>query len=395
MLKIFRRKIVAKIVLWSLLILILPGFILYGIYSRDPSRQQIKYAGIIDNKNVPFSELYQSLASVKTQVFLNYFNKPEMIDSFLKNRPLMAKVAWDRLIMLKEARKRKIKVSDKDVVGFVQTHPLFVRDGRFDDRSYVHILRYSFGLEPRGFEEIVRENLEIRKLNDIITKDVTVNDEDVAESYKKDFEKFKLSYIAFEPKAFLDKVTVDEAAMKDYYENHKNDFVLPDQDKTSVRQAQFDEVKEMIRTYLAEIEARKAALASAEEAYKKISKSMAANETLEASAAKLGLKVDTTEPIAKSDYVEGMGEADKIIETAASLKDNQVSAPIETKKGAMIIKLVEIQKIDEEKFKKERPEHSKVALDRKKTKVLEEWLRGLEGKATLNITFEEIDKYLR
>jgi hypothetical protein len=40
-------------------------------------------------------------------------------------------------------------------------------------------------------------------------------------------------------------------------------------------------------------------------------------------------------------------------------------------------------------------DYSKVALDKKKNRILEEWLKDLESKNTLNMSFDEIDKYLR
>lgn len=394
MLKIFRKKIIAKIVFWALIILILPGFVLYGVYSRDTTKGA-KYAGMIDNKKVSFSDLAESFSSVKTQILLNYFNQPQIMDNLLKNRSLLAKVAWDRLIMLKEAKKWRIRTVDSEIVEFIRNHPLFVRDGRFDDKSYSHILRYSFGLEPRGFEEIVRQNLSIKKLNDLITKDITVNDDEILQAYRKDSEKFKLAYVLIDPKNFVDKVTMDEQVIKDYYEAHKAEFMLPGEDKTTVRAAGFDEVKELIRTYLAEKDARKLALAAADDTYKNISEAMAGGESFEKVVVRLGLKAGTTEFFAKSDYLEGIGEAEKLVDTAVALKPEEASKPIDTRRGILIVKLVDQQAVDEEKFKTQKEEYAKIALERKKNKVLEDWLRGLEAQTSLNITFEDIDKYIR
>ena len=397
MLKFFRKKNVAKMVFWGLIILILPGFVLYGVYSASSKGKGPSFVGIIDNKKVPFEEFGKSIASIRCQVLLNYFNQPESAENFLKNRPFVAKVAWDRLIMLKEAHKRKLKATDQEVVALVRSHPLFLRDGRFDNNIYTHILRYSFGLDPRGFEEIVRDNIAIRRLGDSISKDVTITDDEVARAYQEEFGKFKLAYVMVDPKSFLDKVKVDDNAVKAYYEQNKEGLTVPvaDGDQKAMRQAQFDEAKESIRTFLAEVEARKAAFAAAQELYKKIADLMTQKESFEAASQTLSLKVAETPVFSRTDYLEGIGEAGLLAAVAASLNIGQAAGPLETRGGIAIVKLSEIQKPDQEKFAKEKADYSKAVLERKKGRFIEDWLRQLEATTTLNVRFEDIDKYFR
>ena len=56
--------------------------------------------------------------------------------------------------------------------------------GQFDDRMYEYILKNNMSLDARTFEEIARENIAIKKLNDMLTKDVRITDEEVLENYK-------------------------------------------------------------------------------------------------------------------------------------------------------------------------------------------------------------------
>src|SRR3989338_10475107 len=83
MLKIFRKKIVSKIILWGLLILILPAFVMWGNASMSRSKEKgPKYAGRIDDKKVSLGEFYGALAGVRSQIILNYFNQPKILDAF-------------------------------------------------------------------------------------------------------------------------------------------------------------------------------------------------------------------------------------------------------------------------------------------------------------------------
>ncbi|MBN1526253.1 MAG: SurA N-terminal domain-containing protein [Candidatus Omnitrophica bacterium] len=397
MLKFFRKKNVAKMVFWGLIILILPGFVLYGVYSASSKGKGPAFVGLIDGNKISFEDFGKSIGSIRCQILLNYFNQPQMAENFLKNRPFVAKVAWDRLIMLREAQKQRVKAADDEVRGFIRSHPLFLKDGKFDDKTYAHILRYSFGLEPRSFEEIVRDSIIIRKMGDAMAKDVSITDDEVARAYQEESGKFKLAYVMVDPKDFLDKVSVDDEEVKQYYENNKAGmmFTPQGQDKSAARQASFEEAKDTIRKLLTEAKARRSAFTDAQESYKKIADLMAEKQSFEAAAQKLGLKVSETPLFSRTDYLEGMGEAALLAAVAASLDIGQAAGPIETRGGIAIVKLSEIEKPDQEKFAKEKDDFARAVLERKRGRFVEDWLREVEKTTTLNVRLDDIDKYFR
>ncbi|MCX5678789.1 MAG: peptidylprolyl isomerase [Candidatus Omnitrophica bacterium] len=337
MLKLFRHKNVAKIVLWGLLILILPAFVLWGTGAGGGSKDKgPKFVGLIDGKKISFGDFAESIAAIRCQIILNYFNQPKVMDTFLKSNAFLGKLAWDRLIMAKEARKAKMKVSNAEVINFIRSQPLFLRGGYFDDRMYGYILRNNMALEPRMFEEMMRGNLEIQKFNDRLTKDIKVTDQEIAESYGKINDKLKISYIDFP------------------------------------------------------------AAPAAGEGYSKLKDLMAKEKlSFEAAAAKLALNVKESAFFSKGETIEGIGEVGPLIETASTLKPDEVSTPIEMEKGAIIFRVSGREKFDEEKFKKEKDGYSKKLIELKKTRYIENWLRGLEKASTVNIDFKDYDKYYR
>ena len=310
MLKILRNKKVTRLVLWGTLILILPAFVIWGAGSISHSKDKgPTYAGIIDDKKISFDAFSESLSAVRCQIYMNYFSQPQVIDVLMKNKAFIGKLAWDMLIMSREAKKRKLKATDAEVINFIRNHPLFSRGGKFDDRIYEYILKNNLSIYPRNFEEMARNALAIQKLNNILTKDVKVTDEEVLERYKLDNEKFKISY------NFIDL----------------------------------------------------------------------ANGTAE-----------TTTPLfSKTDYIEGVGEALPLAEVAIHMNKDDISAPIKVRKGTLTFKLLEIQPIDEEKFKKDKDEYTKKALEAKKNTYLEGWLRKLELNTKILIDFKDYDKYFR
>jgi peptidyl-prolyl cis-trans isomerase D len=401
MLKLLRNKNVSKVIFWALVILILPAFVLWGTGSLGRGGGKgPKYVGVIGNKKVTFDEFADNITSVRTQILLNYFNQPKLLDTYLKNKELLGRLAWDRILMCREAKKLKIPVSDKEVISAIKTHPMFLRGGSFDDRLYAYVLKNNFGLYPRNFEEVMRENLAIKKLNDIISGEVKLSDEETLEDYRKKNEMYKLAYVVIPTTNFMDKTKISDAEIKDYYEKHKTELLIPVKDpqtnKMTLKTAELKDVYDNLSSRLAQEKARPSAMKYAEEVRAEImDMTEKGNLSFEDAVSKLGLALEQTDFLARTGYAEGIGEASVLVDEAMRLKDGGISAVVETRKGPVIFKVLEKAKYDEEKFKNEKDEHKKKLLEEMKNKRLEEWIRGMEHKAVLNIDVTDYEKYYK
>ncbi len=399
MLKIFRKKMVSKFILWGLLILILPAFVMWG--GANLSRGKDKAAthvGFINNRRISFDELYQAMSGVRSQIILNYFNQPKALDALLGNRKLLAKLGWDRIIMLDEAKKSNIRVSDKEIIDYIRSHPLFVRNNVFDDKFYTYMLHNSLGLEPRNFEEAVRENIAIQKLGSVLTKDLKVSDTEVADEYKKEFEHIKIAYFIITPKSAIDRVKLDENALRDFYDKHKSELIIKSNLKGAIpdRQATFEESKESIENHLKETEARIIISKDAEDIYKKlVARVENKGDAFGKAASSLGFEVKNSQFLSRGDNLEDIGPVSRVIDSSSNLKDFEISKPMEVKDGYIIFEIVGRQGIESEKFKEEKEEYTKKVRERRSNVIMEEWLRKLEDKTKLAINLEEIEKYYR
>ncbi|MDD5135759.1 MAG: SurA N-terminal domain-containing protein [Candidatus Omnitrophica bacterium] len=399
MLKIFRNKNVTKIVLWAILVLTLPAFVVVGYMSTDRSdKKGPKFVGTIENKKISFDDFAGSISCVRCQIILNYYNNAKALESFLKNKSFVGRLAWDRLLLLHMAGMAKIKAPDSEVIKFITTQPIFLRNGKFDDRIYEYFLRNSLGIYPRNFEEMIRENIMIQKLTDNITKDVKISDEEVVRDYQRDNSKFKISYILVPLGSFAKDIKIPEEDIKKFYEANKNSFVIQSLDaenKNAVKKiATYDEVKDAIKGILAEEKARPAALESANKTYDELRRLMDKDKlSFEAAAAKLKLKTQESVPFIKSDYLEGVGEAAWIAAEAIKMKKDEISKPANIKKGVLIFRVAEVLPFDQETFKKEKEDFTKKSLSEKKNVYLEGWLAEREKGAKLNIDLNDYEKY--
>jgi peptidyl-prolyl cis-trans isomerase D len=223
MLKIFRSKNFVKLILIGLAVALIAVWGL-GSAVRRGGGGAPTYAGTIFGKKVAFKEYAKNWTAVKNDAMMRYkdFHK------IYKQLDLEGQ-AWDRLILLYEAKRRRIKVNDQEVIDTIHNFSDLIRDGKFDTELYEYVLTNRFRISPREFEEDMRNSLIITKLMENITEEVSLTEEELLEEYKKENEKTKISYVTQSPRDFKDKAEITEDEIKDYYEAYSHEFKLPEQ----------------------------------------------------------------------------------------------------------------------------------------------------------------------
>ena len=223
MLKLLRNKKIAKKIWIALAILILPAFILWGSGSLIRSRRETDFSVRIFGRKISSSEYQDALEAVKNQLIIQY---GEDFSNIKKNLNLESQT-WERIILLLEAKKRKIKTTDLEVMGLIQSYPFFQRKGRFDNAIYSQMLQYVFHTPPRIFEEQTRQNIILFKLYEESTRSVSLADEEIKEDYQKTNEQISIYYIASLYPDFIKDVVVSEEEIKDFFTGNSFQFKQP------------------------------------------------------------------------------------------------------------------------------------------------------------------------
>jgi peptidyl-prolyl cis-trans isomerase D len=101
-------------------------------------------------------------------------------------------------VLLQEARRLGITATDADVLHFLQFGPykqVFFPGGKFiGETQYTQIITERANMSVAAFEEELKENLEIQRLQALVTANVTVSDKDVRDEYLKQNVKIKFEY---------------------------------------------------------------------------------------------------------------------------------------------------------------------------------------------------------
>jgi peptidyl-prolyl cis-trans isomerase D len=225
MLKILRKQF--RTIMWILAFIIVPSFIWWGSGSLSRTRKErgSTFAGQVFGKKVSFQEYINAYVAARNQYRLMYLDRyPEVEKNLDLNRE-----TWDRLILLRQAKSRGITSNNKEVLEYIKSIPIFQKDDKFDKQAYSRVLAY-LGIEPAEFESGVRESVMLSKLREKVTENVKkMSPDEVEQEYVKANEKVKGRYLLVEPAAFKQAVSVSDAEINDYYNNHKQELTTQEE----------------------------------------------------------------------------------------------------------------------------------------------------------------------
>ncbi len=320
MLKLLRRKKVAKRIFYVLAALIIPAFIIWGSASSIEKNKTPNYAGIIFGKKVSFDDFSKAMLAWDTQLKLQYGEKAKEIATAFFN-PTQA--TWERLIILHETKRRKLRASDSEIITALTNMPFLQKNNGFDPQAYELFLRYSLNMQPRTFEEQLRENLSMAKLFKEITDGVAISDDEVKKEYEKVNVQTRVKYVFFSSKGYKDKAPVTEDEAKAYYESSKEKFKVPPQINASYCGIEFKEnATEDDKTKIKEQVTKALALAK--------------TKGLAEAAKEENLEIKETGLFGFEDPIPGLGWMPQLSSVLFDLSKDNLSKVIETPRGVYV-----------------------------------------------------------
>jgi peptidyl-prolyl cis-trans isomerase D len=330
MLKILRKKGVMKKLLWVVAIVIIISFGFLGTASvLDNSGKH--GAGRIFGRKVTLEDFQKSLDHARMQAILRYGENFYKIQSFLD----LEAEAWDRLILLQETRRRGLKVSDKEIISAIQDKEFFKRNGQFDPYLYEDIVRYVFKVKPRTFEEGIRESLLFSKLFEDATAGITLSEEEIRERYKEANEKTQVDYVLLTPEQYRGQAALTEEEIQKYYEEHKEDFRVPETVNIQYLHLKYPEAE------TAEEAAEAPAIDTVKAQANLLAMELLLTPDLKEVGKKYDLAAEETGPFSREQPNLKLGWSYELLGKSFELKENEISAPIETPQGYYILKLKE------------------------------------------------------
>ncbi|MDJ0738454.1 MAG: SurA N-terminal domain-containing protein [Gammaproteobacteria bacterium] len=249
---------------WAIVILISIPFALWGIqeYLGVGSEPEVAIVNgepitqrMLDQRTRDFRESMRDTLgnAYDPDLFEDSTLKPQVRDAMIEER-ILGDTALDW----------NLRTSDVQARGFIASVPAFQRDGGFDQQSYEAAVR-NRGMSRAGFEQTVRQELAVSQLRTGISESAFVTESglaarvrlfeqtrdvnfaripaaayadsvEVSPTLLREFydanpdlfrtpERVKLAYVILDATSLGGLIEVDEAALRQYFEDHRSEFV--------------------------------------------------------------------------------------------------------------------------------------------------------------------------
>lgn len=206
---------------------------------------------------------------------------------------------WNSFVLDHEARALGIAPTDAEVTKAMKGLAVFQTNKTFDPVKYQEVVQNL--LNPNGFsdaqlEDLVRDELRIVKLKDLVGCTVDVTPEEFRAAYLQNHQKTDVSLIRFKLADFAAAIQPTEVEIKKYFDDHKNTLVTDEKRAVSYVQFALSESEKALKGK-ERVEAQQKLADKANEFGQQILDKKANFEEV---AKKLGLKVETTPEFTES-----------------------------------------------------------------------------------------------
>jgi len=136
----------------------------------------------------------------------------------------------DEYAAITEAERLGFVVGDAEVRQRIVTLPQLQVDGQFiGDTAYYQLLQTQRPpISPTQFEEEIRQQIMLERLQTAITSWMTVTDEEIAEEHRRRNEKVKVNIVSFRGSEFRDQAEATDDDISLLFEEEKANYEVPE-----------------------------------------------------------------------------------------------------------------------------------------------------------------------
>lgn len=220
----YMRENTGSWIIKILLGLVILVFIFLGMGSSRSKRHNT--AAIVDDQAITMAEYQRSYDSVLEQMRRTFGkNLNEKMIKMLQIKKQALNRLIDERLLLKEADRLKVQVSDKELRDSLLGIPAFKRDGAFDLATYTRVLARN-RLTPEMFEASQKQSLKQGKIRNLFLKNIVVSDMEAREWYEYNNMKISIDYLSFDPSAYKN-IEPDNKKIYNYYNENQNLYKSP------------------------------------------------------------------------------------------------------------------------------------------------------------------------
>ena len=152
---------------------------------------------------------------------------PALFDTPEQRAALLDQMIEQRLLALHSARSRLV-VTDQQLREIINGMPEFQENGHFSKSRYDALLRAQ-GMNDVIFESRLRRDVELQQLNSAVAESSLVSKAETARLLAITRQEREVSEVVYSLDQFAREVKLAPDAVKNYYDSHPGEFLVPEQ----------------------------------------------------------------------------------------------------------------------------------------------------------------------
>jgi peptidyl-prolyl cis-trans isomerase D len=158
--------------------------------------------------------------------------------------PRAGQILVQRAILKHEADRMNLQVSDEDLRRELQTGPfaqyLFPNGQYIGDDAYINFVQSAFQTTRGDFESQVKSDMELNRLQALITGGVSVSDNAVREAYKVDGTKVKFDYAVISADDVRKTINPSDSELQAYFKTNSAKYANAVPETRKIEYVSFD-----------------------------------------------------------------------------------------------------------------------------------------------------------
>jgi peptidyl-prolyl cis-trans isomerase D len=221
----------------SMVVYLIPGLTGQGATGADTYAVVYPhwYSRFLSSGDVVTQQRVQEMARQQIQQRNPQYADNPMIMNFFTQQVGQQLVQQE--ILLAEAERLGISATSEDVVNYLHTGPtgavIFPNGKYIGDQQYAALVNTRLNISVAEFEENIRRDIMLQRLRAMVTASVSVGDQEVRSTYRKDNTKIKFAYAVLSSDDVRKNINPSDADLEAYFKKNAARYAnaVPEQRK--------------------------------------------------------------------------------------------------------------------------------------------------------------------
>jgi peptidyl-prolyl cis-trans isomerase D len=335
-------------------------FAFWGIQNYLQSRSNQNVVAKVNGAKITRAQ-FEAAYNRSRQIMMLQMGKDFAVDqqtqAKLKDQVLQQLI--DSFVLFQAAQELGFRVSQDQVNAVLNQMPIFQVQGHFSVNRFQQVISNMLYSEA-GFIADLEQKMMVSQLHMGITGSAFALPDETNNFVKLIKQTRDIGYAIIPASHFADKVTVSQAEIKDYYDQHQQEFTTPEQVSIAYLELTADQLKNQIKTTPAELQ----------QFY---------DDNIDLyshparwQVARIFVPLNTPNAEKKIKALAKQGKFSKpewITHGFPNLKPGQISQPIRTDNGFYIVKLLQAKKAETKPFSQVQDQVKKALIQQKTTQL--------------------------